>query len=81
MTTSDTQDTHVVIGYAVQPDLRIHPTLVTHDTEVNLGSIANCRLESRLALEACLALQVRGASSRQEDTVASIVYLSLIQGR
>ena len=71
MKTFDTQDTPVVFGYAVQPDLRIHPTLVPHDTEVNLGLIATGRIESRqqptrLALEAGSALQVRGASSRQE---------------
>ena len=66
MKTFDTQDTPVVFGYTVQPDLRIHPTLVPHDTEVNLGSIANGRIESRLDLEAGSALQVRGASSRQE---------------
>ena len=60
-------DTHVIIRSQPDgPDLRIHPTLVPHDTEVNLGSIANGRIESRLDLEAGSALQVRGASSRQE---------------
>ncbi len=65
MKTFDTQDTPVVFGYPVQPDLRIHPTLVQHDTQINLGSIANGRIELRLALEAGSALQLRGASSRQ----------------
>ena len=83
MKTFDTQDTPVVFGYAVQPDLRIRPTLAPHDTEVNLGSIANGRIESRLALEAGSALQVRGASSRQETLRLQhqIAFLSLIQGR
>ncbi len=70
----------MVFGYAVQPDLRIHPTLVPHDTDVNLGSIANGRIESRLALEAGSALQVRGASSRQEILRGDTTFFSEISG-